>query len=271
MRVNATRQIRKMRGGAQAHLQECDDGHLYVVKFRNNPQHQRILVNEWIASHLLAHLQISTPPIALVNISAEFLARNPQVCIEGPTRRLAVEPGQHFGSRFPDNPPGNMIYDFIPDSLLSKVVNQTEFLGAMVVDKWTGNADMRQAIFTRSLRPGGYVASMIDHGYAFGGPQWKFLDSPLYGLYFRRSVYDIARSWDDFQPWLDQVVCFSRGVLDQVRSEVPPEWIFGEEALLDSLLEKLLSRCKRVPDLIDDLLHADVNPFLGWQGRHAAQ
>jgi hypothetical protein len=270
MKVNATRQIRRMRGGAQAHLQECDDGHLYVVKFRNNPQHQRILVNEWIASSLLAYLQISTPEIALVNISPEFLARNPQVYIESHTRRIAIEPGQHFGSRFLGNPSENMIYDFIPDVLLPKVVNRNDFLGAMVLDKWTGNVDMRQAIFRRSEKPRGYLASMIDQGYAFGGPQWKFLDSPLYGLYFRPSVYENAESWDDFQPWLNRVVRFPRDVLDQARSEVPSEWILGEEALLDSLLEKLLCRCKRVPDLIDDLLHADVNPFLGWLRPHAA-
>ena len=163
-----------------------------------------------------------------------------------------------------------MIYDFIPDVLLPKVVNRNEFLGAMVFDKWTANVDMRQAIFRRSEKPRGYLASMIDQGHAFGGPQWKFLDSPLYGLYFRTSMYENAESWDDFQPWLNRVVRFPRDVLDQARSEVPPEWILGEEALLDSLLEKLLCRCKRVPDLIDDLLHADVNPFLGGLRRHAA-
>ncbi len=42
----ATEQIRRMRGGAQSHLMRCSDGHYYVVKFQNNPQHRRILVNE---------------------------------------------------------------------------------------------------------------------------------------------------------------------------------------------------------------------------------
>ena len=34
-----------MRGGAQSHLMRCDDGNYYVVKFQNNPQHRRVLVN----------------------------------------------------------------------------------------------------------------------------------------------------------------------------------------------------------------------------------
>ena len=46
MPLTAVRHVRKMRGGAQAHLLEADDGKWYVVKFRNNPQHRRVLVNE---------------------------------------------------------------------------------------------------------------------------------------------------------------------------------------------------------------------------------
>src|ERR1700676_5599465 len=76
MPVHAKRLIRKMRGGAQAHLLECDDGHYYVVKFRNNPQHRRILVNEWIASVFLNYLRISMPETAIVNLPADFLAGN---------------------------------------------------------------------------------------------------------------------------------------------------------------------------------------------------
>jgi len=51
--LRALEQIRRMRGGAQSHLMRCDDGYYYVVKFQNNPQHRRILVNEgfavWVA------------------------------------------------------------------------------------------------------------------------------------------------------------------------------------------------------------------------------
>jgi hypothetical protein len=44
MPLTAVRHVRKMRGGAQAHLLEADDGKWYVVKFRNNPQHRRDLI-----------------------------------------------------------------------------------------------------------------------------------------------------------------------------------------------------------------------------------
>ena len=62
------RHIRKMRGGAQSHLIEGDDGCFYVVKFVNNPQHRRILINELVSSVFLKYLQISTPDVAMIAV-----------------------------------------------------------------------------------------------------------------------------------------------------------------------------------------------------------
>ncbi len=277
MPINATRLIRKMRGGAQAHLLQCDDGHFYVVKFRNNPQHRRILVNEWIASAFLQYLEISTPAAEIVNLSADFLAANPEVHIQLGSRRMAAESGWHFGSRYPGDPAKVVVYDFIPDLLLDKVANLREFLGVLAFDKWLGNADARQSIFFRArlqqwstaqagqpLRAG-FVASMMDHGYVFDGPHWTFSDSPLQGLYFRPSVYHRARSFDDFQPWLDRVVHLPEEVVDQAQKQIPPQWLEGDEEALEALLGKLMARRKRVPDLIEASRRGRINPFPDWK------
>jgi hypothetical protein len=285
MLVEATRLIRKMRGGAQAHLLECDDGHFYVVKFRNNPQHRRILINEWIASVFLNYLQISTPPSAIVSLSAGFLEANPDIYIQLGSRHQAVESGWHFGSRYPGDPGKVMVYDFLPDALLDKVVNAAEFLGVLAFDKWMSNADARQSIFFRarlrqwpasasdapragfvaSAPRAGFVASMMDHGYVFDGPHWKFPDSPLQGLYFRPNVYRRVRGLEDFEPWLDRVVYFPDEVVDQAQKQLPPEWVAEDAASLQTMLEKLMSRRRRVPDLIRDSRHGRVNPFPEWK------
>jgi hypothetical protein len=276
MLVQATRLIRKMRGGAQAHLLECDDGHFYVVKFRNNPQHRRILINEWIASVFLNYLQISTPPAAIVSLSTAFLEANPDIYIQLGSRHQAVEPGWHFGSRYPGDPAKIMVYDFLPDILLDKVVNAGEFLGVLAFDKWMSNADARQTIFFRArLRQWpagsepaprtGFVSQMMDHGYVFDGPHWKFSESPIQGLYFRTKIYQKVRGWDDFQPWLDRVVYFPDEIVDAAQKQIPPEWVAEDAAALQSILEKLMSRCRRVPDLIRDSRGGRVNPFPDWK------
>src|SRR5262249_32596682 len=101
MPLSARRYVRKMRGGAQAHLVQADDGRFYVVKFQNNPQHRRILVNEWISSIFLRYLQISSAEPAIVHIDADFIGRNPQLSFTLGTRSIPVEPGWHFGSLHP--------------------------------------------------------------------------------------------------------------------------------------------------------------------------
>jgi hypothetical protein len=277
MPLEAIRLIRKMRGGAQAHLLECGDGRFYVVKFRNNPQHRRILINEWIASVFLNYLQISTPAAAMVNLSPEFLEANPEVHMQLGTHRVAVDPGWHFGSCHPGDPAKLMVYDFLPDALLDKVVNIGEFRGVLAFDKWMGNADARQSIFFRArLRQwspetgvaparAGFVANMMDHGYVFNGPHWTFPDSPLQGLYFRPNVYQGVTSWDDFEPWLDRIVHFPEEVVDEALKQIPPDWLGEDASELEAMLEKLMARRKRVPDLIRDSRRGRVNPFPDWR------
>src|SRR5579859_3412348 len=50
--VTAIEHVRRMCGGSQPHLMRCSDGHFYVVKFQNNPQDTRILINEYLGGKL---------------------------------------------------------------------------------------------------------------------------------------------------------------------------------------------------------------------------
>ena len=276
MPVNALRFIRKMRGGAQAHLLEADDGNFYIVKFQNNPQHRRILVNEVVASEICAHLQVATPVHQIVQLSAAFLAANPEVHLQTGTRQTPVEPGQHFGSRHPGDPAKMAIYDFIPDALLSQVANSDQFLAVLAFDRWVANADGRQSIFFRAqlndwlARPGapprklGFVALMIDHGFAFNGPHWDLPDSAVAGIYPRRIVYNSVRSITDFEPWIDRIRNFPPEIFDKALRQIPPQWTANDGAELEKLLEALFRRRKRIPELIDDCRNAPGQPFPHW-------
>ena len=273
MPLTAVRHLRKMRGGAQAHLLEADDGQWYVVKFRNNPQHRRILVNEAICAALLRYLKISAPPTALIQVTREFLAANPECNIQLGAAQIAPEPGWQFGSQYPGDPNRIAVYDFLPDALLGQVANLDDFRAILVLDKWVGNADGRQCVFYRAMvrRPdsrGGhasFVARMIDHGYAFNGPHWDFPESAVQGLYARKLVYSEVNCLDDFQPWLDLVVHLPEEVIDQAWKAIPPDWIEGEEDALERLLEQLYQRRVRVPELIETSRDSRVCPFPNWQ------
>jgi hypothetical protein len=276
MPLTAIRHVRKMRGGAQSHLLEADDGHWYVVKFRNNPQHWRVLVNELLCGALLDYLKIASPETALIRVSEEFLAAHPDVYLKLGSRQIPVEPGWQFGSRYPGDPGRMAVYDFLPEALLSQIANLEDFKAILVFDKWVGNTDGRQAVFYRALvrreasdeaggeaRPG-FVARMIDHGFAFNGPGWDFSDSPMHGLYPRHSVYDGVRSLADFEPWLGQTQHFPEEAIDLAWKRIPSAWVAGEEDALERVLERLYERRARLGELISACRGARVNPFRNW-------
>ena len=89
---------------------------------------------------------------------------------------------------------------------------------------------------------------MIDHGFVFNGPHWELQDAPLQGLAPRPLVYEAVKSWDDFQPWLDQVLHFPEEVVDQARRQVPPQWLDGDEPALDDAARQPPAAPPRVPD-----------------------
>jgi HipA-like protein len=280
MPVRARTLIRKMRGGAQAHLIEGDDGAFYVCKFTNNPQHRRILINEWLATAFLRHLQIHVPATAVVELSAAFVAENPELYLAIGTRREPIPPGPHFGSRLSVHPDRVAVFDFLPDKLLHKIENRVDFLGTLAFDKWTSNMDSRQAVFFRARAKAwtplkgeapariGFFAQMIDHGFAFNGPHWQFVDSSVQGLYFRSSVYHDVRSLDSFQPWLEMIENFPADVIDAAWKEIPRAWMDEQdESGLERMLEALLARRRRVADLLVDIHKQKPSTFPNWSGQ----
>lgn len=277
MPLTARRHVRKMRGGAQAHLVEADDGAFYVVKFQDNPQHRRILVNELVSAIFLEYLQLATPDTVVIHITEQFLKENPEASLDLGTRRSAHRPGWQFGSKYPGSPARMGVYDFLPDALLDQVANRADFLGVLVFDKWIANSDARQAVFFRArLREWlprepasplkmGFVAYLIDNGYALNGPYWDFPESPLQGLYPRRRVYENVSSLEDFQPWLDRVIHFPEDVIDRAVKRIPPEWLAGDEEAFEQTMEKLLRRRTAVPDLLSAVRNAKSEPFPNWK------
>jgi hypothetical protein len=135
------------------------------------------------------------------------------------------------------------------------------------------NSDGRQAVFFRAqlkdwlAKPGapprkiGFIALMIDHGYVFNGPHWELPDSAITGLYGRRSVYSGVRSLADFEPWIERIRNFPPEVFDRALRRIPPEWVAADEAPLENLLEALMRRRKRIPELIAGCREA----FPHWQ------
>jgi hypothetical protein len=277
--LRALEQIRRMRGGAQSHLMRCSDENYYVVKFQNNPQHRRILVNELLGTKLAARLGLPTTPVAIVEVSEELIRLTPELAMEMPRGRIPCQAGLQFGSRYPGDPRKLTLHDFLPDEQLRQVKNLHDFAGILVFDKWTCNTNGRQTLFfqdplegraTWDLSSGQstgmpYSSLMIDQGFCFNAGEWNFPDAPLRGLYARNRVYEGVTGMESFAPWLERLgKQMTERALDEITRQIPPEWYDDDFDALLRLPEQLLLRRSRVPELILDAKKSNRQPFPNW-------
>jgi hypothetical protein len=263
--ITAVQHIRRMRGGAQAHLMRCSDDHFYVVKFRNNPQHLRVLANEFLATRLAEWAGLPVPATELVEVNDWLVDHTPELHIQREHDVTRCQPGLQFGSRYVVCPAEGQVFDYIPVDMLDRVRNLETFAGMLVMDKWTGNADGRQVAFWRKTRERKYTATFIDQGYCFNAGEWTFPDYPLRGVYARNEVYTAVRGWESFEPWLSRVENLEEGMLWKLAGEVPPEWYSGAWDAMEMLIVSLICRRGLVRILIDNFRNSVRKPFPGWQ------
>jgi hypothetical protein len=269
-----------MRGGAQSHLMRCSDGNYYVVKFQNNPQHRRILVNELLGTKLAARLGLPTTPAAIVEVSEELIRLTPDLAMEMPRQRIPCQAGLQFGSRYPGDPRRLTLHDFLPDEQLQQVENLHDFAGMLVFDKWTCNTNGRQTLFFqgthREAHPAtdssagdkagtSYNTLMIDQGFCFNAGEWNFPDAPLRGLYARNRVYEGITGMESFAPWLERLEKqMTEHALDEITKTIPPAWYEDDFDAVLRLSEQLLRRRSRVPELILAAKQSNRQPFPNW-------
>jgi hypothetical protein len=267
MAVIAIQQIRRMRGGAQSHLMLASDGHLHVVKFRNNPQHVRVLANEFLATRLAGTIGLAVPPSEVIEVSEWLVQNTPDLSIElrGGAQRCAA--GLHFASRWVGGLMPGQTVDYLPEEHLLEVRNLAEFAGILALDKWTCNINGRQAVFQKIRRERRYNATFIDQGYCFHAGDWKFIDISLGGVFAENTVYRGVTGWESFEPWLSRIENLAPETVWGIAEMIPPEWCGGDLSGLEVLVERLLARRARVRELIGAFRESARQPFPNWGGR----
>lgn len=160
------------------------------------------------------------------------------------------------------------MFDYLPSEMLERVRNLEAFAGILAVDKWTGNANGRQATFWRKMRDKKYTVAFIDQGYCFNAGEWSFPDHPLRGVYARNEVYASVTGWESFEPWLSRIEKMKDEVAWRAAGEIPPSWYADDWDALEGLVRRLLERRARVQELITAFRMSTRNPFPNW--RHEA-
>jgi hypothetical protein len=263
--VTAVQAIQRMRGGAQSQLMLGADGKLWVVKFKNNPQGMRVLANELIATKLAEAVGLSVPKCDVVEVSEWLAVNSPGLVVDcGRSGRERCAAGLQFGSQFVGGLMPGQVVDYLPETQMDELRNAPEFAGMLLIDKWAGNCNGRQAVFERKPRERKYRAIFVDQGYCFNAEAWNFPDVPLRGIFARNAVYRGVTGWGSFEPWLSRVESFPADGLWTIAETVPPEWYGGDVRELERLMEAMLARRSKVRELVVAFRDSGREPFPNW-------
>jgi len=205
------------------------------------------------------------PRVEVIEVSAWLVEHTPELRIQVGGREIPCQSGRQLASLHVGMENSELTVDYLPRELLSSVSNLADFARVLVLDKWTWNADGRQAIFVRKRpRSRRYRATFIDQGYCFNAGEWTFPDSPLRGAYANNYVYEAVTGWESFEPVLSRAEKTDVDTIWRCAAEIPEEWYERDRVGLERLVEELWKRRKLIRKLISDFRESNRNPLPNW-------
>jgi hypothetical protein len=250
--VFVTQYIRNLCGGSQPILAHASDGHTYVVKFANNLQGPNLLFNESVGSSLYRACGLPVPEWRPLEVSEDFLNKNPDCWMQTPEGRLRPVSGLCFGSRYLGES-GKRIFEILPSSSFSQIRNKTGFWLAWLIDICAEHGDNRQAIFVEDA-DGWLDSYFVDYGHLFGGPNAdqkkhfhasRYLDPRIYVEVTLQTLHEIK----------NVIQTLNADSLRQEIEAIPTEW--KHMSALDGF-ERCIQRLSE-PSLVQNILDTMVD------------
>jgi hypothetical protein len=246
--LSANKYIRKMKGGSQSILVQCDDNRFYVVKMAGNPQGSNILANEFLGSVIAHAVGLPVAECRVIRLSDHFIDSDPGMWFELSSSRKRPEAGLHFGSLLVGQPSGSeRPSEYISRSRINTIANREAFLGMYLLDVWANQQDNRQAVLLRQPLDGTQQVFFIDHGHMFGGSEWNFKERPGVAFHLESSVYTGLWHDDIVLSWISHFRTVLPEVLSWVAPIVPSPWYNGD---LRTLLAELIHRLSNLAELV---------------------
>jgi hypothetical protein len=247
--LSANKYIRKMKGGSQSILVQCDDNRFYVVKMAGNPQGSNVLANEFLGTVIADAVGLPVAEGKLIHLSDYFIDSEPEMWFELSSGRKRPNTGLHFGSLLVGQPSGpERPSEYICRSRVNTIANRDAFLGMYLLDVWANHQDNRQAVLLRRPWDDTQEIFFIDHGHMFGGSEWSFQERPGVALHLESSIY--TDLWDDdiVFSWISHFQTVLPDVLSRAASVIPSQWYNGD---LGSLLDGLIHRLSVLAELVE--------------------
>ncbi|MFD0694230.1 HipA family kinase [Paenibacillus sp. GCM10027628] len=245
--------IRSMsRGKSSPHLIEFSDHHNYVVKFKNNPQGNWVLINEYIVNNLASLLELPIPRYKVVRISKQFIEENENL------HQKNFKSGKQFASRYTKH--SLHVTDLKGRPVKDQINNLNQVGGLLVFDHWVSNSDRN--LKNLLLRPVGhqYYFEMIDHANCFNitpnNPEREFLPLQVRKGKLYRWFNSLIDHKKQLTSYVEKISEIKNEDIHTIIHSLPGDW-----KVSDKEKEKLYSHIKyakkALPGIIDDYWKAN--------------
>lgn len=204
---------------AQSHPQIilCNDNKKYLVKFKNNPQGNRMLMREFVGTMLAKHLGLPTVDFKIAYIPEEFILKNK-------LNRYKFEHGNQFASLYLEDCTGLW---FNPEK--HQLKNRDILAGIIVFDFWLRNRDRDPSnILLKPIGQSDYFIHIIDHGNCYPSKEelLKLIADPsqlkLSSVHkWCLSMLDDKRELTDF---LKKIMNVKERLIWEFISSIPGDW-----------------------------------------------
>jgi len=225
-----------------------------------------VLANDMLATRLGLALGLPMPQVVVIEVSDSLIGHTQELRIQLGGTQIPCQSGKQVGSLYVGPQIPGRLLDSLPQSLLERVVNVADFARVLVLDKWTCNADGRQAVFHhKAPRSRRYIATFIDQGYCFNAGEWTFPDYPLRGVYATNCVYERVTGWGAFEPALTRAEEMDSDTIWRCAVDIPEEWYEEDRDGLHRLVDELYRRRCLIRRLISIFRESARNPFPNWR------
>ncbi|WP_134704983.1 HipA family kinase [Ammoniphilus sp. YIM 78166] len=239
--------VKSLTGKSRPQLILFSDGFEYVVKFKNNRQGTRVLVNEFVVGHLAQLVDLPIIPFKIAVIPEDFIRENKKL------QQRQFEPGHQFASLYLDNCRG-LSEEFSPSK--SEIANVRQLMNLIAFDHWVSNTDRgKNNILLECFPQSPRQVYIIDHANCFpGGFKWtaetlKGSSKKVLDRFVHQWCFKLMGDPEELFLSIYKILALSDHAISSVINSVPEDWEVSKEEK-EGLFFHLIEAKKRLPELM---------------------
>lgn len=267
LEVAAVRTVSPIKNGCtKPFFVSCSDGEVYAVKFSQNPEGKRVLINEFVCSKIAEKLELPIPTSALVRCDEQFI----QLYGEEIERHILSKlnhDGVHFGTL-----KIKKTFTITGTAMLEMAENLEVVPEIFLFDQLICNVDRDSNGGNLLFDASNMKITIIDHTHVFDlGAIWdvhqlkRRIGEPFHAFdssgFVYKKLVPFIRGNNPFHSIINKMNRITEDDLMHIINSVPEEWGLKEEEGI-VLHEYLYDRLSR----IEEALHV-LKPHLPyWKG-----